>query len=747
MSGASEAILEDLLRQANITNTHLANLIRLRGGVAAEAAAKSTSGFTKVLGVASVAVGVLGSTLGLVTGVFSTLASATTGVISNFYNLAQATAMSGTKLSEFYATFKDLPLIGGAFGVFSDIIKYQEGLLASYQTIAFAGANFSGNLDRMRSAASRAYMGMDEFAGIVKNNSDLFALMGGTVNGGINRFLNLQEKLVSPNSQYGRQMAGMGYTAEASAEMLALYIRTQGTMNKDRIASDQNIIKGTVEYAKHLNELSELTGQNSAELRKKLEEVQMEEAFQNYLSSLSTDKADAVRAALTERMATAGKEASLSLRNAIMGLNVPMNEAQSAFEVVTRGALTSGNAMTLDAINSGKSLAEIRRIERENMLRAGQDYRKFTGDNTALVASMINTPFIQAGGAVMKFARTQEDLSKLSAAERKIRADQAEKEKSRAAALESAQKAIRSFGEQMMMLVSKIIEPLTPYLSSFAKEFAEVAKTIGDVFISIVRDPAFKNSISGIATWFKTSYDTLKGSKTMGELFVNLGLVLIDGFKGIWERIKPAWTDIVVPTGKALFMDMLDGLMNAIKGYFGVGTIGIYEKALSEVQRLTRKAATPEGLTLYERTVALPGYKADLAANKAAYDAEIREQTAASDARWTAIKAATDEAIAKLRTPAAAEPGQRRGMSTGTLGTMGQLFADFGKGTDVTLHGKEAVVTPSQMSGIVNNSMASGIETLNIQVAELIRTNKEIADYTRRNVDATRSLSGDLFAT
>jgi len=748
MSGASEAILEDLLRQANIGNAHLATLIRQgagRGGSDAGSGSGGTGSFTKSLGIASAAVGVLSAGIGLVTGVFSSLAGAVTGVISNFYNLAQATALSGTKLSEFYATFKDLPIIGRAFGIFSDIIKYQEGLLASYQAIAFAGANFGGNLDKMRNAAGRAYLGMDEFAGIVKNNSDLFALMGGTVNGGINRFLNLQEKLVSPNSQYGRQMAGMGYTAEASAEMLALYIRTQGTMNKDRMSSDQSIIKGTIEYAKQLNELSELTGQNSAELRKKLEEVQMEEAFQNYLSSLSKDKADAVNAALTERMATAGKEATLSLRNAIMGLNVPMNEAQSAFEVVTRGALTSGNTMILDAINSGKSLEEIRRIERTNMLKAGQDYRKFTGDNTALVASMINTPFVQAGGVVMKFARTQENLSKLTEAERIAKARQLALETSRAAALQSAQNAIKRFGEEMMMIAAGIIEPLTPYLRTFAKEFTAITKIIGDVFISIVRDPAFKTSIEGIAGWFKTSFNTLKGSKTMGDLIVNLGLVLIDGFKGLWDRIQPAWTGIVVPTGKALFMDMLDGLMNAIKGYFGLGTIGIYEKAQAALERLTKKAATPEGLTFYERTVELKGAQQDIAANKAEYDAAIKEQKAASDARWAAIKVSTEEAIAKLRSPAAAQQTPSRAM--GSLGMTGKLFENWGAGTDVTLHGKEAVVTPEQMGGIVNNSLASGIETLNMQVAELIRTNKEIVDYSRRNVDATRSLSGDLFAT
>jgi hypothetical protein len=401
--------------------------------------------------------------------------------------------------------------------------------------------------------------------------------------------------------------------------------------------------------------------------------------------------------------------------------------------------------MILDAINSGKSLEEIRRIERTNMLKAGQDYRKFTGDNTALVASMINTPFVQAGGVVMKFARTQENLSKLTEAERIAKARQLALETSRAAALQSAQNAIKRFGEEMMMIAAGIIEPLTPYLRTFAKEFTAITKIIGDVFISIVRDPAFKTSIEGIAGWFKTSFNTLKGSKTMGDLIVNLGLVLIDGFKGLWDRIQPAWTGIVVPTGKALFMDMLDGLMNAIKGYFGLGTIGIYEKAQAALERLTKKAATPEGLTFYERTVELKGAQQDIAANKAEYDAAIKEQKAASDARWAAIKVSTEEAIAKLRSPAAAQQTPSRAM--GSLGMTGKLFENWGAGTDVTLHGKEAVVTPEQMGGIVNNSLASGIETLNMQVAELIRTNKEIVDYSRRNVDATRSLSGDLFAT
>ena len=41
------------------------------------------------------------------------------------------------------------------------------------------------------------------------------------------------------------------------------------------------------------------------------------------------------------------------------------------------------------------------------------------------------------------------------------------------------------------------------------------------------------------------------------------------------------------------------------------------------------------------------------------------------------------------------------GMNTGTLGRIGSLFGDFGKGTQATLHGNEAVVTPKQLGDVI----------------------------------------------
>ena len=82
----------------------------------------------------------------------------------------------------------------------------------------------------------------------------------------------------------------------------------------------------------------------------------------------------------------------------------------------------------------------------------------------------------------------------------------------------------------------------------------------------------------------------------------------------------------------------------------------------------------------------------------------------------------------------------------GSLGATGNLFENWGSGTPVMLKGTEAVVTPEQMGGIVNNSLAMGVETLNNQIAELLRVNKEIAMYGRRNIDALASLNRDQFA-
>ena len=173
-------------------------------------------------------------------------------------------------------------------------------------------------------------------------------------------------------------------------------------------------------------------------------------------------------------------------------------------------------------------------------------------------------------------------------------------------------------------------------------------------------------------------------------------------FDSIWKEIKP------------IFIDLLDGMWVAFKEWF----FGKNAETLAK-----------EGQDRKNAKVAI---KVD--------EAKYRDQ-AAYELGPNASKIAIDKRGRELM-----EAQMNQSRSLGSLGVTGKLFENWGAGTDVTLHGTEAVVTPEQMGGIINNSLAGELQTLNRQVAELLKYNKETAEYARRNVDATTSLSGNLFA-
>ena len=93
------------------------------------------------------------------------------------------------------------------------------------------------------------------------------------------------------------------------------------------------------------------------------------------------------------------------------------------------------------------------------------------------------------------------------------------------------------------------------------------------------------------------------------------------------------------------------------------------------------------------------------------------------------------------------------GRALGSFGSTGSLFENFGAKKTVELHGMEAVVTPDQMSKLMQGSAATGIgalagdiQQLNAMTSQVLRTLMTIADNTKRGVDATKSLNGNLFA-
>lgn len=746
MSGATEAILDDILRQATITNASLAAMLR-QGGSFSGGSGSSVPTFTKSLGPASLALGALSAAGNLVSGVFSAIGSvlgkvigAFTSTASNLYSFAQATAMGTSKLSDFYAAFKDIPILGTAFSFFSDFLKYQEQLLDSYQKLTNSGASFGGSLSAMRDAAARAYLSMDEFSQIVTTNSDIFSTMGGNVQGGLNRFVQLQNQMLGPNSEYGKMLAGLGYTGKAAAEVLALYMRSQGTMNKAALQSNDVILKGTMEYAEQLSTLSQLTGQNNEELRKQVEKVQQDELWKAYTSQLSPEKAAAINQLMTERIAAGGEEAGQSLKNAILGLNVPMNDAQVAMDVMSKGLLSRGNAAIVEGLRQGKSTADMLANERKNNLLASQTIKSSVTSLGSAATAMSKDVLVTAQTGYMRYGRTIEDLSKLNEKERAAKIAQQKQQVSEAASLERAQLGIKNFGNSLLTAVWGVIEPMTPILTKFATGAVEVGLSLVKLISSITGSDGFKEAIQGMTNWIKSTFKYLSGSENAKDFWGRLGNVMVDG----WDKIKgPAIAifDKFVDFLKPYMIKILDVIGDQLNAW--VYNLPGGSKILGAENPVDRAARRVKEAELNAANDKINQLVAQLNIAKDKNDTE-KIQNLEKD-----LKAATtnrNRILNPNENPNSAQAQIPVGRSTGSLGVTGKLFENWGAGTDVTLHGTEAVVTPNQMNDIVNNSTASELQTLNRLVAELVRSNREAVEYARRNVDATKGLSGNLFA-
>lgn len=75
------------------------------------------------------------------------------------------------------------------------------------------------------------------------------------------------------------------------------------------------------------------------------------------------------------------------------------------------------------------------------------------------------------------------------------------------------------------------------------------------------------------------------------------------------------------------------------------------------------------------------------------------------------VPAMADKAKTAMGTREASVPESEKkkaGREFGSLGSVGKLIEDFGAGTDMTLHGKEGVITESQLKGIIGTAQKMG---------------------------------------
>ena len=276
--------------------------------------------------------------------------------------------------------------------VFATAIEIAERWNATLKELSNVGASFNNSIFDMRIAAAGTLMPLEQFAELVKTNSDAFAALGGTVTKGAQAFSRLSSQMFQPGG-IGQNLLNMGMTVDQVNSGLAKYL---GTTMRGVKAEDMNVQRMTAlysNYAETIDRIAKLQGAEKEELEKKVQAIQNEAAWQLKLQGADEETRAKMTAALTQAAEIYGPKGAEALKEYMLtGGTLITKESQHMASLFPE--MTKGFGMSMNAANDKRVRNE---VEMAAMLKQRREVEIVEGDKALKNASGA----IMAGGAGM----------------------------------------------------------------------------------------------------------------------------------------------------------------------------------------------------------------------------------------------------------------------------------------------------------------------------------------------------------
>ena len=216
---------------------------------------------------------------------------------------------------------------------FGNAVKNSTGVMGE---LSKRGQNFSNDLVGMNTAAAHSRVGLNDFAGVVADNSKGLAGLGGSVTRGAEAFGKLSKGFY--DSKMTDELQQMGYSAKDLNQVLAIQASTQrSTLGNDE-KSRRLAYTSAADLAKEMDLISKLTGKNREEqmeeAKKRAADGQVEAKLRLIGIEQGADAEKAARAAFQEQFAKAEAR----------------GQGQMAKELFATGTVTSQEAATQFAL-------------------------------------------------------------------------------------------------------------------------------------------------------------------------------------------------------------------------------------------------------------------------------------------------------------------------------------------------------------------------------------------------------------
>jgi uncharacterized protein Yka (UPF0111/DUF47 family) len=185
----------------------------------------------------------------------------------------------------------------------------------SYQTLASAGATFAGGMEEMRELSQSSGMGLESFTRIVKENAADFSAAGLGMTGAAKKFATISKSMSETGLR--EQIFNLGYSFEEFGGLTADVMAQLNSAGQLNFKSDQEIGQLTLDYAKNLRMISNITGEDA---KKKMDEA----------------RKSSLRAGVYEKVMQMGGKEGLDKFQKMMTV-IPKSMEQGVLEFVASG--------------------------------------------------------------------------------------------------------------------------------------------------------------------------------------------------------------------------------------------------------------------------------------------------------------------------------------------------------------------------------------------------------------------------
>jgi len=266
--------------------------------------------------------------------------------------------------------FKGIPVVGEGIKAAADAVSESAQKLMpilnaevkkvadAFKNASNAGLLFSDGISGLKNAAISAGLPMGVFADAIKQNSEAVSIFGGNVTAGAKR-IGQVTKLIDTDS-----LQKLGYNLE---EIPGLIAQTGARLRRSGVTGDAEVARATMDYAKNLRVIADLTGKDAKTLMDKQDVAEQDLAYQQYLADKSPEEANAIRQqmmALPESVQAMAREMMVSggnLTSDVTNLTAQQVPAYKAMADAAYAAANSGTAsgqMGLKILQDNAAAAE-----------------------------------------------------------------------------------------------------------------------------------------------------------------------------------------------------------------------------------------------------------------------------------------------------------------------------------------------------------------------------------------------------